>query len=121
MWKLDGTSLMNKANTWKTNDEWSFTPQGAMIYINNTTKNTVLGTAYGDQVIQESFVKDEPGQLWEKGSVNDEGYFTIKNSMSSKSITAISRSSLKTKGAHNKSNYLKTRKIQVNYACISLQ
>ena len=103
---MDGTSLMNKANVWQTNDEWSFTPQGAMIYINNTTKNMVLGTAYGDQVIQESFVKDEPGQLWEKGSVNDEGYFTIKNSMSSKSITAFSSSILKTKGDQNTINYL---------------
>ena len=103
---MDGTSLVNKANTWQSNDEWSFTPQGAMIYINNTTKNTVLGTAFGNQVIEEPFVKDEPGQLWEKGPVNEEGYFTIKNPMSSKSITAISRSSLKTKGDHKNNNHL---------------
>ena len=98
MWKLDSTTLIDKADTWQSKDEWKFKAQGSMIYINNTTKNMVLGTAYGDQVIQESFVKDEPGQLWEKGSVNDEGYFTIKNSMSTKFITAISRGSLKTKG-----------------------
>ena len=98
MWKLDSTTLINKADTWQSKDEWKFKAQGSMIYINNITKNMVLGTAYGDQVIQESFVKDEPGQLWEKGSVNDEGYFTIKNSMSTKFITATFRGSLKTKG-----------------------
>ena len=36
--------------------------------------------------------------MWEKGNVDDEGYFTITNSYSKKVMTAISEDKLEIKG-----------------------
>ena len=66
------------------------------------SKKKVLGNT-GNNVLPQDF-KNTPGQLWKKGEVNTEGYFTLVNSdkkhKSPKFLTAISASVLEIKGTH---------------------
>ena len=68
----------------------------------NLLRKKVLGNT-GNNVLPQDF-KNTPGQLWKKGEVNTEGYFTLVNSdkkhKSPKFLTAISASGLEIKGAH---------------------
>ena len=46
LWKLDGTTLINKKGKWTSNDEWKFVPDtqwhnGTMFYIENVSNNKV--------------------------------------------------------------------------------
>ena len=69
------------------------------------SKKKVLGNTgnNGPTVLPQDF-KNTPGQLWKKGEVNTEGYFTLVNSdkkhKSPKFLTAISASVLEIKGTH---------------------
>ena len=91
--------LLNKAGIWKSTNEWNFvTNDNGRVYIEIASDdNNVLGIK-GDEVIPE--VKDpvKTGQLWIKGEEKAGGYFTLKNSESSKVLTATSASGLKIKG-----------------------
>ena len=72
-----------------------------MIYIENMSKNKVLGVkncCNDDKVIEEPMIKCKLGQLWEKGNSDKEGYFTLRNSESAMILTAISTKSLAIKG-----------------------
>ena len=60
-----------------------------MIYIENISKEKVLGTTNDSKVILEDFKEDRAGQLWKKGIPNDEGFFTLENSIVPKVITFI--------------------------------
>ena len=95
--------LQNKAGLWKSNDVWKFKPKGDdWIYIENTSKTKVLAITNNNEVIPEDFEEDkEAKQLWKKGELDAEEYFTLKNSEVPKLITAISSSRLKIKGKHN--------------------
>ena len=69
-----------------------------MIYIENTSKTKVLGaTSYG-RVIQEDSVEGKANQIWKKGKLDSEDYFTLENSGEPKVLTAISESDLEIKG-----------------------
>ena len=57
-----------------------------------------MGTAYDGKVIEEEFIEGKSGQLWEKGESNNEGYFTLRNPLSKKVMTAISATGLEMKG-----------------------
>ena len=61
-----------------------------MIYIGNASNNKFLGITPDGNVIEEEFVDGNQGQLWKKGRLNAEGYFTLENSEKSKLLTAIS-------------------------------
>ena len=76
-------------NTTKGND---------LIYINNTSKAKVLGATSDGKVILEDFEEGKAHQLWKKGELDAEDYFTLKNSGVPKVLTAISESSLEIKG-----------------------
>ena len=57
-----------------------------------------LGIKDNDEVKEEKFVKDKPGQSWKRGESNNEGYFTLKHSESPKVMTAVSENKIKLKG-----------------------
>ena len=99
LWKLDVDMLQNKEGSWKSNDTWKFTYKGDKISIENIKKKKFLGAINnGSKVILEDFEDDKDGQLWKKGELNPEGYFTLKNDRVSKFLTADSSNSLKLKG-----------------------
>ena len=91
---------MNNANIWASTDKWSFTPEGGMIYIENTSTSNVLAVS-GHDVIPEVKEKNKVGQLWSKKEENAEGYFTLEKFSGTKFLTATSMISLKTKGQYN--------------------
>ena len=98
LWKLDGTTLMNKNAVWQSPDEWDFITEGTLMYIEKTSEgNKVLGTD-GNMVTPEVKKENEKGQLWNKGNENAEGYFTLENHESSQFLTAISATGLGIKG-----------------------
>ena len=82
LWKLEDSKLINKSNFWKSNDSWNFFTKGTLVYIKNVTQNKVLGItddSAGKTVIEENLDSNEFGQMWEKGIVNEDGYFTFTN------------------------------------------
>ena len=77
--------MINKANQWKSNDEWKLekvklkkseiiSPRVSKVYyrIKNLSKTTALGvTENGIKVTEQPVDENEKGQLWEKESIND--------------------------------------------------
>ena len=104
VWYLDGSTLENKAaDLWKSQDEWKFGTKGEMYYIENVTKNKILGTTNFGKVIEEDFEEDnlKPGQLWKKADPvgpATEGHFLLENPESKKLMMAISNNSVEIKG-----------------------
>ena len=97
--------LQNKEGIWKSNDMWNLTSKGDlifiennMIFIENINKTKVWGTTNDGKVIEENFEDNKDGQLWKKGELNAEGYFTLENYKVSKFLTAPSLTSLELKG-----------------------
>ena len=82
LWKLSGTTLMNKAHIYPPCDKWKLRNKGEKVYIENSSKNKVLSVGKDDIVNEESLIKnDSKGkQTWTKGVANNEGYFTLTNS-----------------------------------------
>ena len=72
LWKLNGTMLQDKEGLWKSDN---FTTIDDLIYIDD--------------------------QIWKKGELNCQGYFTLENSQVPKVMTAISSKSLEMKGNIN--------------------
>ena len=78
---------------------WIFKPKDDdLIYIENTSKAKVLGATSDGKVILEDFEEGKAHQLWKKGELDAEDYFTLENSEVPKVLTAISESSLEIKG-----------------------
>ena len=78
---------------------WLFkTKDDDLIYIENTSKTKVLGATSDGKVILEDFEEGKVHQLWKKGELDCEDYFTLENSGVLKVLTAISESSLEIKG-----------------------
>ena len=91
--------LKNKKGLWKSEEPWNFeTNDDDLIHIENISKTKVLATASDGQVILEDLEEGKAEQLWKKGNLDHEGYFTLENSKVSKVITAISESGLEIKG-----------------------
>ena len=83
--------MINKANLWKSNDKWNFTPKG---YIENTTNKKVFENSDDNKVNEEAFDEDRPQQCWIKGEADSDGYFTITNSDSKKVLTSTLKNNL---------------------------
>ena len=79
---------------------WSINTEGEFIYIQNISKNTVLGLSQHN-VIDQEYLEDNPFQLWKQGKADTEGYFTLENSERSIVLTAISTHQLEVKGKMN--------------------
>jgi hypothetical protein len=78
---------------------WIFKPKhDDLIYIESTSKAKVLGATSDGKVILEDFEEGKAHQLWKKGELDPEDYFTLENSGVPKVLTAISESSLEIKG-----------------------
>ena len=97
LWKLNGTKLFNKANLWKSTDEWNLRAEGKMVYVENTSKNKFLGT-FDDVFHDETLLLNSVGQMWKKGIATNEGYFTLLDPNSQKVLTASSSHCLEIKG-----------------------
>ena len=69
-----------------------------MIYIESTSKTEVLGATSDGKVILEDIEEGKAHQLWRKGELDAEDYFTLENSEVPKVLTAIFESSLEIKG-----------------------
>merc|ERR1719362_985629 len=94
-WKLDNKKLENKEGVWTSDDLWIFkTKDDDLIYVENTSKTKVLGATSDGKVILEDFEDGKAHQLWRKGELDAENYFTLENSGVPKVLTAISESSL---------------------------
>ena len=95
LWKLSGTTLVNRAHKWNSDDTWLLKPTEANnYYIENMSENKVLGIQ-DDQV---DLVQACTKELWHKGEPNREGYFTLTSSSSEKALTAVSANCLEIKG-----------------------
>ena len=82
-------------------DNWKFKDEeeSHSVYIENSSKNKVLGSAKDGKVFLE--IKDEhkDEQLWKKGLPDNEGYFTLENENGNgKIMTAVSQYGLEMKG-----------------------
>ena len=88
LWRLDGTTLMNKGGIWQSSEQWNFQPEDDKIIVENTSKNKVLGIKDEDKVIMEDPVPGEKKQLWMKNESKIEGFFKLKSFKSEKFLRA---------------------------------
>ena len=107
MWKLDGSTLINKFHSSKSNYVWSLKTKDGLVYIENKEKNEVLelqnrkSRREKDKLIEEDFVEDNPKQLWKKAKPDEqtEGYFFLGSSEDAeKVLTAANASALEIRG-----------------------
>lgn len=98
--QLWNDKLINKANIWSSDDDYKITPNGSFYLIENISSNKkkVLRITRKNNFEEKKFVEGKDGQLWIKGEPNDEGYFTLEGSKSSKVLTAVSEDEMKMKG-----------------------
>ena len=80
--------LQHKKEVWKPDEVWNFKPKDDLIYIENTLTAKVLGATSDGKVILEDFEIDNAHQLWKKGELDAEDYFTLENSGVPKFLTA---------------------------------
>ena len=104
LWKISGTTLINKANIWQSEDQWNFKPvekETGKIFIEKTSIDQdvkVLATPDNHRFVEEAFEKQNAKQKWKKGPVSGEGFFTLENISSQKFLTANSTDKLVLKG-----------------------
>ena len=110
LWKLDDTSLMDKAGIWQSPDEWNFLKvdetckENCLMYIENDSNDTLVLGIKGYDVTTEVKVNNALGQQWIKGGpkAETEDYFTLMNFDGSKELVAISSSFLMMRGIIDK-------------------
>ena len=90
--------MKSKVPTWNSNDKWIFNGNDGTI--ENTSKKRLSITA-DDMTIEEIPSLDNTKQIWKKGDIDKEGYFTLKNESSEKYLTAVSTNDLETCGTKN--------------------
>ena len=96
LWCLNGSTLRNKANVWKTNDTLNVVDniEGMTIYVGNVSDNNVLRIKTEDNykydVINETVISktNAKQQLWGKRNPNNISCFIIKNSTTGTVLTA---------------------------------
>ena len=92
LWKLHGSTLINRANIWHSSDEWNFQVEGDLIIIENTSNGRVLGIKDSDEVAMEDPNNTNEQQLWKKEEAKKEGFFILKPSQSNKVLSASIKS-----------------------------
>ena len=101
LWKISGTTLINKTVTWQSGQKWKFKPvekEGGKIYIENNSNDIVLATPDNYRLTEEAFDKQNARQKWKKGPADGEGFFTLENLESKKFLTSNSTDKLVIKG-----------------------
>ena len=103
LWKMRGTTLVNRAKIWKSNDEWKLTTvkKSSFVYIANVSEKKFLGIV-DDSVM---LVGNCESHMWLVGEPNREGFFTITSAYSEKALSAFSMD-LTIGGKHVSSNLL---------------
>ena len=101
LWKIEDYSLKNRADIWRSNDDWTFVEKDSLMIIKNISNNKVLGSTADGKVILEEFNEVNVGQLWIQSKANNEEYFTFKNNVSMKFLTAVSNDTLEVKDQKN--------------------
>ena len=119
MWKLDRKTktLTNQRNEWKSQGKWIFEPKSPPNYkiinlegetiqevkqVGNRTETVgkfvrtflSIDDNSNDRVIEKS----DGNQVWKKGDVDSNGYFTLSDPSSGKFISSISANELALKG-----------------------
>ena len=91
---------MNKADNWEAADAWNLIPneEGTMYFISNTSDNDQVLARSNNEVIPKLKSLHDDNQLWIKGEVDDDGYFTLETVDSAKVLTVTSASNLETQG-----------------------
>ena len=103
LWKLENNTLKNKEGFWKSTENWRFETEGTMVHLVNESNSKFLFVS-SDEVLESVNKK----QLWEKGSPDNEGYFTLKDVTSKRVLTAMCTNSLEVKGMNSKANLFMT-------------
>ena len=85
--------MKSKVPTWNSNNKWIFKNEGS--------EKKRLSITADDMTIEEIPSPDNTKQIWKKGNVNKEGYFTLMNESSEKYLTAVSANDLETCGTKN--------------------
>ena len=93
---MSGTKLLNKGNHWQSNETWKFKDKGSLLFIENISNKKILTVGDDNNVNEKPLVKNDTRQMWTKGVVNSEGYFTLMNSQ--KVMTATSDKKITIKG-----------------------
>ena len=96
--------LKNKANIWTSSANWTFTSKDEFIFIENISLKKTLATTIDGKVIQEDFEANKSEQLWKKGELDTEGYFTLENSNVTKILT-VTESVLEIKGNYKMESF----------------
>ena len=98
LWKLNGSMLQNKAKIWKSDEKWVFKYKTDLIYIENISTKKVLGSTKDGKVSPENYEEGKAEQLWKKGELDAEEYFTLENYGAPGVLNAISETGLEIKG-----------------------
>ena len=85
--------MKSKVPTWNSNNKWIFKNEGS--------EKKRLSITADDMTIEEIPSLDNTKQIWKKGDIDKEGYFTLKNESSEKYLTAVSTNDLETCGTKN--------------------
>ena len=93
--------MKNNENQWSSTDRWNIKTEGKFVFIENTSKNKVLGTIKKGIVKEEVFLESKIDQLWIQGTPNSEGYFTLKSSVCQRFMKAKSTISIKVQGKYS--------------------
>ena len=100
---MRGTTLVNRAKIWKSNDEWKLTTvkKSSFVYIENVSEKKFLGIVDNSVML----VGNCESHMWLVGEPNREGFFMITSAYSEKALSAFSRD-LTIEGKHVSSNLL---------------
>ena len=79
-------------------EEWNFKTKDELIYIEDISNKKFLESSNDGNVYWMDFEENKPQQLWKRGEPNSEGYFSLKNSIVPKFMTATSATTLEIKG-----------------------
>ena len=90
--------LENNSEFWASDQEWSFKTKDDLIYIENISQEKFLESSSDGQVILKDFEEGKAQQLWKKGALDAEDYYTLEHSRVPKVLTAISENGLVIKG-----------------------
>ena len=71
--------LESYSEYWASDQEWSFKTKDDLIYIENISQEKFLESSSDGDVILKDFEEDKAQQLWKKGKLDAEGYFTLES------------------------------------------
>ena len=92
--------MKNKADIWKADNDWAFVKEndsGNAVFIQNSSNETYLGVK-DNKVVTLSQYENATEQIWIKGIMDNEGYFTLTNASTSKVLTAKNEHEFEIKG-----------------------